>query len=66
MNREQKRRLAKKINRMDEASKKAALFRVLLTQNNIQQYSSITEINPLIENYLDIFLHPKDSRYYYK
>lgn len=62
MNREQKRRLAKKINRMDEASKKAALFRVLLTQNNIQQYSSITEINPLIENYLDIFLHPNSLK----
>lgn len=58
MNREQRRRLQKKINRMDEATRKYNLFRVLLTQKNLQKYSSIGEFSPFVENYIDTFLKP--------
>lgn len=62
MNREQRRRLEKKINRMDEASIKYNVFRILLTQENMHAYSSIEDFNPIITKYIDIFLKPESLR----
>lgn len=62
MNRKQRRDLARKINRMDYATQKARIFSILLTLTDVQRFSSISEINPLIDNYLDSFLIPSSLR----
>lgn len=59
MNREQRRKLARKINKMDESTQKVNIFRALLTMDVNDMHSSIREFSPIIADSISTFILPK-------
>lgn len=62
MNREQRRKLAKKINRMDEASQKGNLFRALLTMRVDEEALELRKVNPILSDSITPFIVPKSLK----
>lgn len=62
MNRKQRRLLTKRINKLNDSSQKEGIFRILLTTKDIATYSSLKEINPVIEANIDKFLMPSSIK----
>ena len=62
MNRAQRRKLAKKINRMDEATQKTNIFRALLTMNVNEESLGLRELNPILADSIVPFVLPKSLK----
>ncbi len=62
MNRSQRRKIEKKIKRMDEKSQKINIFRALLTMNDNELLLSLRSVNPVVANSLVKFIMPKSLK----
>ncbi len=62
MNREQRRKLEKKMKRMDEATQKVNIFKSLLTMNINETPVMLRTVNPIIADSIASFLLPKSLK----
>lgn len=62
MNRRQRRKIEKKIKRMDERSQKINIFRALLTMGDNGLFSSLRSVNPVVASSLVKFIMPKSLK----